>query len=453
MGPGGALILSRIFDLEGGQAFDPADAATCREVPGANLEIRNLRVTRGRERDEGGGIEIDDGAGNCDGDPDNTDFDGRLTVRESAITNNFSGDSEGGGIYSEGEVSLINSLVASNSTRGDAKGAGIRSNDSLSLLNTTFAGNHAAGQFGSSGGALSLGDDGVETAPAGNEITGVTDAMNVTIAFNEADTIGGGVHFDGPNRVGVSPVFTVRNTIIADNTGANGGPNCTSGALVDSRGNNLEDGDGCGFDGPGDKTNTDAGLLGRANNGGPTDTLALAAFSPAIDAGTNEGCPATDQRLVTRPQGARCDIGAYEFVPPPPGEEQPPTPPTVIRETVLVPTAFPRVNPRGLTLRVRKDRPTRRSLRLRSNGRVLLPAGLTAAQACTFGFVAVQLKANGKTVSTRITQIRRNCRYTSSVTFNALSRIRGRTLTVRARFFGNDRLRTRFSAKRNAGRA
>ena len=448
--PDGNLILDRIFEVEGGQVIDPdGTGPLCLEFPGANLEIRNLRVTRGHEDDDGGAISVEDGSGDCDGDPDDTDFDGRLTVRESAVTNSYSEGNEGGGIYSAGEVSLINSLVASNSTASGEKGGGIRSEDSLSLLNTTLVGNRAGGQEGGAGGALSLTDDEVED----DETTGVTDATNVTIAFNEADTIGGAVHFDGPDRVDVAPVFNVKNTIIAGNRGANGGQNCTSGGQINSLGNNLEDRDTCGFDGSGDRPTTDAGLLGRANNGGPTDTLALRAESPAIDAGTNDGCPSTDQRLVTRPQGAGCDIGAYEFVPPPPGPPPPPPPPpTVIRETVQVPTAFPRVRPRGLTLAVRKTRPTRRSVRLRSSGRVLLPAGLTAAQACTFGVVAVQVKANGKTVSTRITEIRRNCRFSSQVTFNKLRRIRGRTLTVQARFYGNDRLRARFSRKRSAGR-
>jgi uncharacterized repeat protein (TIGR01451 family) len=40
--------------------------------------------------------------------------------------------------------------------------------------------------------------------------------------------------------------------------------------------------------------------------------------SPAIDAGTNTGCPATDQRGIARPQRTNCDIGAVEVVPPPP---------------------------------------------------------------------------------------------------------------------------------------
>jgi hypothetical protein len=40
----------------------------------------------------------------------------------------------------------------------------------------------------------------------------------------------------------------------------------------------------------------------------------LLAGSPAVDAALLENCPATDQRGVSRPQGAGCDIGAYESV-------------------------------------------------------------------------------------------------------------------------------------------
>ena len=52
------------------------------------------------------------------------------------------------------------------------------------------------------------------------------------------------------------------------------------------------------------------------SNGGLTDTMALVPGSPAIDAGGNSACPATDQRGVARPQGMACDIGAYELAPP-----------------------------------------------------------------------------------------------------------------------------------------
>jgi len=50
-------------------------------------------------------------------------------------------------------------------------------------------------------------------------------------------------------------------------------------------------------------------------NGGPTATVALLPGSGAIDAGSPAHCAAVgnkDQRGATRPQGAVCDIGAYE---------------------------------------------------------------------------------------------------------------------------------------------
>ncbi|MEN8260894.1 MAG: choice-of-anchor Q domain-containing protein, partial [Pseudomonadota bacterium] len=50
------------------------------------------------------------------------------------------------------------------------------------------------------------------------------------------------------------------------------------------------------------------------NNGGPTETHALVAGSPAIDAVPLANCTlSTDQRGVARPQGAACDIGAFEL--------------------------------------------------------------------------------------------------------------------------------------------
>ncbi len=69
------------------------------------------------------------------------------------------------------------------------------------------------------------------------------------------------------------------------------------------------------------------GLLPLANNGGITLTHALSPSSPAIDAVmgvASRVCPIVDdQRSVSRPQIARCDIGAYEFD----GEIDPESPP------------------------------------------------------------------------------------------------------------------------------
>ena len=51
-----------------------------------------------------------------------------------------------------------------------------------------------------------------------------------------------------------------------------------------------------------------------ADNGGPTPTMAPQLGSPVIDASDCAAAPATDQRGVTRPQGASCDLGAVESV-------------------------------------------------------------------------------------------------------------------------------------------
>jgi hypothetical protein len=68
---------------------------------------------------------------------------------------------------------------------------------------------------------------------------------------------------------------------------------------------------------------SDPKLGALAGNGGPTNTHALLATSPATNAipqGTN-GCGTTfteDQRGVTRPQGSGCDIGSFELDTTPP---------------------------------------------------------------------------------------------------------------------------------------
>jgi hypothetical protein len=102
----------------------------------------------------------------------------------------------------------------------------------------------------------------------------------------------------------------LRNTIIANSPA---GGNCY-GPLT-SQGNNLSQDDSCqaSLTAPGD-LNARSPLLGPLQDyGGPTQTHALLPGSPAINGGTGVGCPATDQRGFARPQGAACDIGAFEF--------------------------------------------------------------------------------------------------------------------------------------------
>ena len=56
----------------------------------------------------------------------------------------------------------------------------------------------------------------------------------------------------------------------------------------------------------------DPGPLTLADNGGPTQTMAIAGSSLAFNAAASCGSITTDQRGIARPQGAACDLGSYE---------------------------------------------------------------------------------------------------------------------------------------------
>jgi hypothetical protein len=149
---------------------------------------------------------------------------------------------------------------------------------------------------------------------AGGGIESNADTLTITdstIAKNQAGERGGGIVAVGAVTV------TLEATILAGNTAPPAsGPDCRG--TVDSTGHNLiETTQGCTLHSVGsDKLNKQA-LLGPLHaNGGPTETMALLNGSPAIDAILKSACPLpVDQRGVSRPQGPRCDIGAYERQP------------------------------------------------------------------------------------------------------------------------------------------
>jgi len=112
---------------------------------------------------------------------------------------------------------------------------------------------------------------------------------------------------------------------VANNTE---GGNCNGAAVTDG-GHNIDDGTTCDFTGTGCTATTGSSFCstnphfdpaGLANNGGPTQTIALLAGSPAINAGDETICAAPpvnnlDQRDFVRPGtgAANCSIGAYEY--------------------------------------------------------------------------------------------------------------------------------------------
>jgi len=202
---------------------------------------------------------------------------GTATINASTISGNTA-DYSGGGIYNSGTATITASTISGNTAYSSG---GISNGASLSVTNSTLAGNSATVD---GGGAIT------------NWLSSTTTLTNVTISGNASASQAAVWNQSG--------TLNLTNTIIANSTGA---ADCQNDDTLGTNTNNLVEDNTCSPALDGDP------MLGSlANNGGDTQTLALLAGSPAIDAGTNVGCPATDQRGETRPQGAQCDMGAYE---------------------------------------------------------------------------------------------------------------------------------------------
>lgn len=213
-----------------------------------------------------------------------------LTVKNLTIANGNSGNTYGGGIYNYGTLTVANSTFAGNRTNGN--GGGIYNYfGALTVINSTFSGNSAGASIGGAGG----GGGGIYNN------SGTLTVTNSTFSRNGTGDSGGGIYNGG----GTS---TLRNTIVANNLISIYPVRNCSGAITDGGGNLVWGDSSC----PSTFINADPKLLALANNGGATQTMALDTGSAAIDAALPAHCPATDQRGVSRPQGAHCDIGAFE---------------------------------------------------------------------------------------------------------------------------------------------
>jgi hypothetical protein len=271
------------------------------------------------------------------------------------------GVSTGGGIFAGGQVTLANSTVSDNlafaRTGGGAKGGGIFAHGGILAIYSTItnnaAFNGASSTYGSFGGGIYAYVEGpafiIESTISGNtadfnaamqvgsnlristypvdilsstisgnvsrQIQAVgayapTIVTNSTIAFNRSNR----ANSEAPSGLYSKQQITMNNSIFANNTAENGSNNdVASYASVNplTGSNNLI------------TVTTNPVPLGTlsscpklghlSDNGGPTQTIALLANSPALDMGTANG-QTTDQRGMGFPRtaGSATDIGAYE---------------------------------------------------------------------------------------------------------------------------------------------
>lgn len=204
-----------------------------------------------------------------------------------AVTDTLVFRNGGGGLFAldATNVSLTNVRIIDNRGTGLSHGFG-----AMSVSNSVIAENRGFGGGVSSGGA-----------------DATLDVVNSTIRRNRSlcdfDSCSGGLGVDNGGTVDLV------NTIIWGNTSI--GSAGDDVAIVGS----SASADHCDL---GDVSGSLTGLGGNISSDplfASAGDAHLSAGSPAIDAGTCSGAPATDFEGDVRPTGSGCDMGADEFVP------------------------------------------------------------------------------------------------------------------------------------------
>ncbi|MGV3759591.1 MAG: right-handed parallel beta-helix repeat-containing protein [Actinomycetota bacterium] len=262
---------------------------------GSDITISDATITGNEAEDDGGGIALQGEGGEGGG-------AGTLAIVRSTISGNTAGD-DGGGVSAEplAAFTLDRSTVSGNEASEYGGGIHLYDVDSATITSSTISGNSGANL---GGGAFINANDDITVAHS-------------TIVGNDA-SYGGGLAIDYVGDVLIDHVILSGNTVDSPEAG---GEEILGRAAEDTVpvtiANSLVEGTTANLtvtNGEGNILGEDAQVLPLADNGGPTQTHALAETSPALDGGDPAiaGAPATDQRGLARVQGEAIDIGAYE---------------------------------------------------------------------------------------------------------------------------------------------
>ena len=265
----GTSTLASLTVTNGNAALAGEDGGALFIDAGAATSLDQVTVTGSTADDAGGGVFVL----------------GTFQLRDSLVSGNSA--PLGGGIANAGTTTLSRVLVTGNV--GDF-GGGLRnqgSGNTLDLTNVTVSGNTASSQG------------------SGLHNTATATLVNATVTDNTAGSASGGIH-----EATGGTTTNLKNSIVAGNLAPS---NPDAGGGFESQGYNIvgDVGGSTGWVGT-DRTGIDPLLQLLADNGGLTNTHALAVGSQAIDNGTATGAPAVDQRLTNR--DGSIDIGAYEVV-------------------------------------------------------------------------------------------------------------------------------------------
>ena len=270
---------------------------------GKSLDLRSITIANGSASFGGGGIFVDSGATLTV--TSSTFFSNAATFVAGAIDNQgtspvisstFSGNTSNffaGGIYNTSRLNVVDSTFLNNASINN--GGAIYNQGTLVVTNSTLYNNSSSGNTSQGAGIINAGN-------------GVARVINSTLYGNAAGAVGGGIR-------NIS-ILTLTNTIIANNiSGGDCSNDLVAGGTVTGSHTLISDTyQTCGLTNGanGNVIGVDPELGPLANHGGPALTMAPLPGSPAINAGTDAGAPAFDQRGVSRPQGGLYDIGAVE---------------------------------------------------------------------------------------------------------------------------------------------
>lgn len=231
-----------------------------------------------------------------------------LAIRDAVLAYNTS-PSAGGGVFNgRRRLAISGSTISGNVA---FQGGGIDNNRGrLELVNSTITGNRAINGANPDGSPRRGRSGGIANG------RGVLDSVTISASFGDGNVYGRcSQDVDLPCPVEINPdnfnlLLLVKNSIIDG----------TCRGYLKSEGYNLfgsnPSSPTCRVDGVIDGNRIDSPRLGSlAYHGGriQVPTHALLRGSPAVDEGGN--CGELDARGVSRPQGPRCDIGAYEARP------------------------------------------------------------------------------------------------------------------------------------------
>lgn len=249
-----------------------------------------------------------------------------LTINGGSFTGNYLAPPPptgavrtGGSLYLVGAGTTSTTVTITGVTfqqTGSGDGGAIyNSNGRINLSNSTFdrvTGARGGSIWNSSGGLIHMWNTTVTGGSAmfGGAILNNSQFVMTNCTISDNTTAGGGTT---SAAVANTSSFSSVNNLIAKNVGGLD----VIGSFSSGGGNLIgEVRSATGFTQPTDKVGTTASpidplLSPLADNGGPVRTMAIAAQSPARDAGVSNG-PSTDARGLPR-SGNKFDIGAYEY--------------------------------------------------------------------------------------------------------------------------------------------